>query len=115
MASFVREVLSATGTLGEIGNFPGKIGKIQKKLADLKSALLVHIDSKYTKFSTNLSDANSLTNQMQDLSLEIETLNNSINNHLKTQLGDSNKELLQLTNEIQELSLTLQVVIVKKL
>ena len=110
MASFVREVLSATGTLGEIGNFPGKIGKIQKKLADLKSALLVHIDSKYTKFSTNLSDANSLTNQMQDLSLEIETLNNSINNHLKTQLGDSNKELLQLTNEIQELSLTLQVV-----
>ena len=110
MASFVREVLSATGTLGEIGNFPGKIGKIQKKLQDLKSALLVHIDSKYTKFSTNLNDASSLTNQMQDLSLEIETLDNSINNHLKTQLGDSNKELLELTNEIQELRLTLQVV-----
>ena len=110
MASFVREVLSATGTLGEIGNFPGKIGKIQKKLQDLKSALLVHIDSKYSKFSTNLNDASSLTTQMEELSLEIETLNNSINNHLKTQLGDCNKELLQLTNEIQELSLTLQVV-----
>ena len=110
MASFVREVLSATGTLGEIGNFPGKIGKIQKKLQDLKSGLLVHIDSKYSKFSSNLNDASSLTTQMEDLSLEIETLNNSINNHLKTQLGDCNKELLQLTNEIQELSLTLQVV-----
>ena len=110
MASFVREVLSATGTLGEIGNFPGKIGKIQKKLQDLKSALLVHIDTKYTKFSSNLNDASSLTTQMEELSLEIETLNNSINNHLKTQLGDCNKELLQLTNEMQELSLTLQVV-----
>ena len=55
MASFVREVLSATGTLGEIGNFPGKIGKIQKKLQDLKSALLVHIDSKYSKFCNILS------------------------------------------------------------
>ena len=110
MASFVREVLSATGTLGEIGNFPGKIGKIQKKLQDLKSGLLVHIDSKYSKFSSNLNDTSSLTTQMDDLSLEIETLNNSINNHLKTQLGDCNKELLQLTNEIQELSLTLQVV-----
>ena len=110
MASFVREVLSATGTLGEIGNFPGKIGKIQKKLQDLKSGLLVHIDSKYSKFSSQLNEACSLTTQMEELSVEIETLNNSINNHMRTQLGDSNKELLQLTEDIQELSLTLQIV-----
>ena len=110
MASFVREVLSATGTLGEIGNFPGKIGKIQKKLQDLKSGLLVHIDSKYSKFSGQLNDAANLSSQMEELSSEIETLNNSINNHLKSQLGDCNKELLQLTQDIQELSLTLQVI-----
>ena len=107
MASFIREVLSATGTLGENLNFPSKIGKIQKKLEDLKSSLLVHID---TKFSLNIGNVNALTENLKDLSDEIETLQNSINNHLKTQLGESNKELLELTNEIQELSLTLQVV-----
>ena len=110
MASFIREVLSATGTLGENLNFPSKIGKIQKKLEDLKSLLLVHIDTKYTKFSLNIGNVNALTENLKDLSDEIETLHNSINNHLKTQLGESNKELLELTNEIQELSLTLQVV-----
>jgi len=110
MASFIREVLSATGTLGENLNFPSKIGKIQKKLEDLKSSLLVHIDTKYTKFSSNIGNVNALTENLKDLSDEIETLHNSINNHLKTQLGESNKELLELTNEIQELSLTLQVV-----
>ena len=110
MASFIREVLSATGTLGENLNFPSKIGKIQKKLEDLKSSLLVHIDTKYTKFSSNIGNVNALTENLKDLSDEIETLQNSINNHLKTQLGESNKELLELTNEIQELSLTLQVV-----
>ena len=110
MASFVREVLSATGTLGDIGNFPNKIGKIQKKLEDLKSSLLVHIDSKYCKFSSNISNANTLTSNLEELSIEIETLNNSINNHLKSQLGECNKELMELTNDIQELGLTLNIV-----
>ena len=87
MASFIREVLSATGTLGENLNFPSKIGKIQKKLEDLKSSLLVHIDTKYTKFSSNIGNVNALTENLKDLSDEIETLHNSFNNHLKTQLG----------------------------
>ena len=110
MASFVREVLSATGTLGEKEDFPGKILKIQKKLHDLKTSLMVHIDNKYSNFSSNLNEASNVTNQMKELNVEIETLNNNINNHLKTQLGETNKELLELNNEIQELHLTLQVV-----
>ena len=110
MASFVRQVLSATGTLGEKEDFPGKIMKIQKKLHDLKTSLMVHIDNKYSNFSSNLNDAANVTNQMNELNVEIETLNNNINNHLKTQLGETNKEFLELDNEIQELHLTLQVV-----
>ena len=110
MASFVREVLSATGTLGEKEDFPGKILKIQKKLHDLKTSLMVHIDNKYSNFSSNLNEASNVTSQMKELNVEIETLNNNINNHLKTQLGETNKELLELNNEIQELHLTLQVV-----
>jgi len=110
MASFVREVLSATGTLGEKEDFPGKIIKLQKKLHDLKTSLMVHIDNKYSNFSSNLNDAANVTNQMEELNVEIETLNNDINNHLKTQLGETNKELIELENEIQELHLTLQVV-----
>ena len=52
MASFVREVLSATGTLGDKQDFPEKIVKIKKKLHDLKSQLESHIDSRYCDFST---------------------------------------------------------------
>jgi hypothetical protein len=66
MASFVREVLSATGTLGDKEDFPGKILKIQKKLHDLKSSLQTHIDSRYADFATNLNDASSITAQMEE-------------------------------------------------
>ena len=52
MASFVREVLSATGTLGDKQDFPEKIVKIKKKLHDLKAQLEAHIDSRYSDFST---------------------------------------------------------------
>jgi len=110
MASFVREVLSATGTLGDKEDFPGKILKIQKKLHDLKSSLQTHIDSRYADFATNLNDASSITAQMEELGLEIETINNNINNHLKTQIGDCSRELLDLTNQIQEINLSLQVI-----
>jgi len=110
MASFVREVLSATGTLGDKEDFPGKILKIQKKLHDLKSSLQTHIDSRYADFATNLNDASSITAQMEELGAEIETINNNINNHLKTQISDCSKELLDLTNQIQEINLSLQVV-----
>jgi len=110
MASFVREVLSATGTLGDKEDFSDKISKIQKKLHDLKSALQNHIDNRYGNFATNLNDASSLTSQMENMAMEIETLNNSINNQMKMQLGHCSKELTQLNTQIQELSLTLQVV-----
>ena len=52
MASFVREVLSATGTLGDKQDFPEKIVKIKKKLHDLKTQLEAHISSRYCDFST---------------------------------------------------------------
>lgn len=52
MASFVREVLSATGTLGDKQDFPEKIVRIKKKLHDLKAQLEAHIDSRYCDFST---------------------------------------------------------------
>ena len=55
-------------------------------------------------------DAATVTNQMQELNVEIETLNNNINNHLKTRLGETNNELVELENDIEELHLTLQVV-----
>jgi len=110
MASFVREVLSARGTLGDKEDFPEKIIKIQKKLYDLKSTLLAQIDEHYGQFSRNISDASRVTKQMEELSIDIETLNNNVNNHMKTQLGDCSKELNDLTIQITELSLSLQIV-----
>jgi len=110
MASFVTEVLTATGTLGDKEDFPGKVSKIRKKLHDLKSCLQTHIESRYTNFATNVSDASSITSQMEDLDSEIESINNNINNHVKASLSESNKELLALTKEIETLKLTSLVV-----
>ena len=110
MASFVREVLSATGTLGDKEDFPDKILKIKKKLHDLKSQLEVHIDSRYSDFSTKLDGANRITANMESLEEDILAIDTNIKKHLKAQIGDCNKELLELTQQIQELHLSLQIV-----
>ena len=110
MASFVREVLSATGTLGDKEDFPDKILKIKKKLDDLKSQLQAHIESRYSDFSTKLDGANRITSSLESLEEDIETINTNIKKHLKAQMGECNAELQQLTDEIQEVSLSLQVV-----
>jgi len=106
MASFVTEVLTATGTLGEKEDFPAKVAKIKKKLHDLKSCLQTHIESKSVNFATNVSDASSITVQMEELNNEIETINSNIKNHVKASLSENSKELLCLTEEIESLKLT---------
>ena len=83
MASFVREILSAAGTLGEKEDFAAKTTKIQKKLNDLKSQLSVHITNRYGNFSTTLSNTTNLTTQMERLAGEVEALDATINKHFR--------------------------------
>ena len=83
MASFVREILSAAGTLGEKEDFAAKTTKIQKKLNDLKSQLSVHITNRYVNFSTTLSNTTNLGAQMERLADEVDGLQANINKHYR--------------------------------
>lgn len=110
MASFVREILSAAGTLGEKEDFAAKTTKIQKKLNDLKSQLSVHVQNRYGNYSITLSNTTNITSQMERLSSEIDSLDSTINKHFRAELMDRNKELVDLNDAMQELHLTLQIV-----
>ena len=83
MASFVREVLSAAGTLDEKEDFAAKAVKIQKKLTDLKCQLAVGIEKKYGNYGSTLSSPGDVVGQMQRVAQEIEALDATINKHFR--------------------------------
>jgi len=110
MASFVREVLSATGTLGDKQDFPEKIVKIKKKLHDLKTQLEAHIASRYCDFSTRLEGATRISADLSKLEEEMALIDGNIKKHLKAQIGECNRELLELTNQLEEVHISLNIV-----
>lgn len=110
MASFVREVLSATGTLGDKQDFPEKIVKIKKKLHDLKTQLETHIASRYCDFSTRLEGATRISADLSKLEEEMALIDGNIKKHLKAQIGECNNELLELTNQLDEVHISLNIV-----
>ena len=83
MASFVREVLSAAGTLGEKEDFAGKTTKIQKKVNDLKSQLVVEVENRYGNYSSTLASTTAISTQMERLAADIENLDSNINKHFR--------------------------------
>jgi hypothetical protein len=109
MASFVREVLSAAGTLGEKEDLAGKMVKIRKKLLDLKSQLQSHIEARYGSFSSSLAATSLIASQLERLREEVQQLETTIGKHYKTELVGCNQELHELNSALQELTLTLQV------
>ena len=96
MASFVREVLSAAGTLGEKEHFAAKTNKIQKKLNDLKSQLCVHIQNRYLNFSSTISHTTTINGQLERLAADIESLETNINKHLRLKLFFNEEKLSEL-------------------
>jgi hypothetical protein len=109
MASFVREVLSAAGTLGDKEGLAAKMAKIRKKLLDLKCQLQTHIETRYGSFSGSLAATSLLAAQLERLREELLQLDTTIAKHYKTELIGCNQELTELETSLQELTLTLQV------
>ena len=109
MASFVREVLSAAGTLGDKEDLAGKMIRIRKKLLDLKSQLQSHIEARYGSFSSSLAATSLIASQLERLREEVQQLDATIGKHYKAELIGCHQELSELNSALQELSLTLQV------
>ena len=109
MASFVREVLSAAGTLGDKEDLAAKMAKIRKKLLELKTQLQAHIAARYGAFSGSLATTSLVASQLERLREELHQLDTTIAKHYKTELIGCNQELSDLSSSLQELKLTLQV------
>ena len=109
MASFVREVLSATGRLGEKEDFGGKASKLRLRVDDLKSNLRERIESRYEDFSASFNDVSIAVVQLENVIREVEALENSVNNHLKPNLVEAGREATEVSRQLRELSHSVQM------
>ena len=109
MASFVREVLSATGRLGEKENFSGKAARLQNRVDDLKSNLRERIVSRYEDFSGSFAEVSTAVLQLEDVIKEVESLDQAITTHLKPSLNDANRETVEISRQLRDLSYSVQM------
>ena len=109
MASFVREVLSATGRLGEKENFSGKAARLQNRVDDLKSNLRERIVSRYEDFSGSFAEVSTAVLQLEDVIKEVESLEQAIGTHLKPSLAEANRETLEISRQLRDLSHSVQM------
>ena len=86
MASFVREVLTASGRLGEKEDFGGKASRLKLRVDDLKSNLRERIESRYEDFAASFNDVSIAVVQLENVIHEVEALENSVNTHLKVRV-----------------------------
>ena len=109
MASFVREVLSATGRLGEKENFSGKAARLQNRVDDLKSNLRERIEARYEDFSGSFAEVSTAVLQLEDVLKEVESLEHSISTHLKPNLNEANREAFEISRQLRDLSHSVQI------
>ena len=64
MASFVREVLSATGKLGEKEDFNAKASRLKSRVDNLIFCMRQKIESRYEEFSASIVEVSSVTAQL---------------------------------------------------
>ena len=101
MASFVREVLSATKQLREKEDFAGKALRLKRRVDDLKSNLRQNIEARYVEFSASYVEVSTAVGQFEDVLKEIETLEHSISTHFKH--GMSENETSEIVRQMKDL------------
>ena len=109
MASFVREVLTASGRLGEKEDFGGKASRLKLRVDDLKSNLRERIESRYEDFAASFNDVSIAVVQLENVIHEVEALENSVNTHLKPNLADAGREATEVSRQLKELSHSVQM------
>ena len=109
MASFVREVLTASGRLGEKEDFGGKASRLKLRVDDLKSNLRERIESRYDDFTASFNDVSIAVVQLENVIHEVEVLENSVNTHLKPNLAEAGREATEVSRQLKELSHSVQM------
>lgn len=101
MASFVREVLSATGRLGEKEDFSGKASRLKDRVDDLKSNLCSRIDSKYEDFIDSFDEVSTAVVQLETIIRDVDALENTVNTHLKAGLIEADREASEIFRQLK--------------
>lgn len=109
MASFVREVLSATGRLGEKEDFSAKASRLRHRVDDLKTNLRERIESRYDDFSASFAEVSTAVAQLDSVLHEVEALERSVNSHLKPGLAEAGKEATEVSRQLRDLSRSVQI------
>lgn len=109
MSSFVREILSASGKLGDKEDFMGKALRLEKRMDDLKTGLRVQMEGHYVEFVASFSETQAHLRQMDEAVAEVEALSQSLKAHLKPELAEQTQETRELWLKLQELAASVQV------
>jgi GTP cyclohydrolase I len=109
MTSFVREILSASGRLGEKEDLSTKTARLQKKLDEMKAEMRKDMENRYEEYISSFQEASELSNELNATVKEVETLTNTIKNHLLPDVAEASKDTEVLLGQLHELSATVKV------
>ena len=108
MASFVREVLSATGHLGEKDDLAAKIHRLSSRIDELKSGLGSKISSRYDDFNCSFVEVSTSVDQLESVICESEALENTVNHMVRPGLQEASKDVQEVLSQLGQLSETVQ-------
>jgi len=109
MTSFVREILVASGKLGDKEDLSMKTVRLQKKLEELKAEIRTDMENRYLEYLPSFQEESALSTELEATLKEVERLTNMINRHLRPDMAKTTKDTEVLLNQLDELSATVKV------
>jgi len=108
MASFVREVLSATGHLNEKDDLALKALRINDRIEELKSGLCDVIAERYDDLGGSFADSSATLAQLEAVFKEADAHKNAVNHVVRPGIQESSKELTDIIDHLSQLSESVQ-------
>lgn len=109
MTSFVREILSASGKLGDKEDLNTKTARLAKKVDELKANIRKDVQDRYAEYLSNGGETEALASKMRAAAEEVEQLKVMLNSHLRPEVGQATKDMQAVLKQMKELQHTVQV------
>jgi len=108
MASFVREVLSATGHLNEKDDLALKALRLHGRIEELKSGLCDVIAERYDDLGGSFADSSATLAQLEAVFKEADSHKNAVNHIVRPGIQEASKELNDIIDHLSQLSESVQ-------
>ncbi len=109
MTSFVREILSASGKLGDKEDSATKAVRLQKKLEEMKAELRREAEERYVHFLMDRGETVATVERMEAAAEEAEQLRRTVDKHLRPEVAAATRDMQEVVKQMQELSATVEV------